>query len=29
MLFIGVHNSWDVAVSVTMQKQNEAPKNEK
>jgi hypothetical protein len=29
LLFIGVHNSWDVAVSVTMQKQNEAPKNEK
>ncbi len=29
LLFIGVHNSWDVAVSVTMQKQKEAPGNEK
>ncbi|HEV7612372.1 MAG TPA: hypothetical protein VGO37_10885 [Steroidobacteraceae bacterium] len=28
LLFIGVHNSWDVAVSVTVQKQKEGPKND-
>jgi len=27
LLFIGIHNAWDVAVSVTVQKQKDTPKN--
>jgi hypothetical protein len=27
LLFIGIHNAWDVAVSVTVQKQKDAQKN--
>jgi hypothetical protein len=29
LLFVGIHNAWDVAVSVTMQKQKEAKEQQK